>query len=342
MTRILAIISNESIFEDKENFYCDNIDLKSIPEGLSENYEVINIARKSKIERSFKINLKKIVAASNIIKFLFNIFKTFKNKNTKYLLISISPYTFFACLLLIIFRKKFFVYIRSSGYEEYKHIIGSFGLFIYHVMFTIISWKANLISCNSRLLYGKYGKIVTPSQLNSKWFHSLQKPNLNKIELLYIGRIKIEKGIFSLLKIFQDLNKNIHLTIVGTGKGNNITTIKQENVTLINFENKNDSIIKIYDAHNIFILPSFTEGYSQVIDESLSRGRPVIIFKEISHIAYSNRKGVFVSERNSISLSKTINHIMDNYHLIEKRIMENTYPTKENFLREMSNIVNES
>jgi glycosyltransferase involved in cell wall biosynthesis len=342
MANILTIISNESIFIDKEIFYCDNIDLKSIPEGLSENYEVINIGRKSKVKRSFEINLKRTIVASNIFEFLFNIFKTFKKKDAKYLLISISPYTFVASLLLIIFRKKFFVYIRSSGYEEYKHIIGFFGPFIYHVMFTIVSWKANLISCNSRLLYGKLGKIVTPSQLNNKWFRSHQKPNLNKIELLYVGRIKVEKGIFSLLKIFKDLNKNIHLTIVGTGKGNNIPNIKQENVTVIDFENKNDSIIKIYDSHNIFILPSFTEGYSQVVDESLSRHRPVIIFKEISHIAYSNRRGVFVSERNSTSLSQTINHIMDNYHLIEKKIMQNTYSTKENFLKEMSNIVSEN
>ena len=85
--------------------------------------------------------------------------KSVKNKDAKYLLISISPYTFLASLLLIMFRKKFSVYLRSSGYEEYKHIIGLFGPYIYHVMFTIVSWKANLISCNSRLLYGKFGKI---------------------------------------------------------------------------------------------------------------------------------------------------------------------------------------
>ena len=200
MTGILTIISNESFFIDKEIFYCDNIDLKSIPEGLNENYEVISIGRKSKVKRSFEINLKRNIAASNIFEFLFNIFKTFKNKDAKYLLISISPYTFLASLLLIMFRKKFSGYLRSSGYEEYKHIIGLFGPYIYHVMFTIVSWKANLISCNSRLLYGKFGKIVTPSQLNNKWFHSHQKPNLNKIELLYVGRIKIEKGI-SILRL---------------------------------------------------------------------------------------------------------------------------------------------
>ena len=52
----LTIISNESISADKGIFYCDNIELKSIPEGLSNNYEVLNIGRKSKVKRSFKIN----------------------------------------------------------------------------------------------------------------------------------------------------------------------------------------------------------------------------------------------------------------------------------------------
>ena len=50
------------------------------------------------------------------------------------------------------------------------------------------------------------------------------------------------------------------------------------------------SLIKIYDNHNIFILPSFTEAHPKVIDESLARLRPVIIFEEIKHII-QNRKG---------------------------------------------------
>ena len=342
MSDKLTIISNESISADKGIFYCDNIELKSIPEGLSKNYEVLNIGRKSKVKRSFKINLVRTIATSNIFDFLFSISKTFKNKETKYLLISISPYTFFASLLLIIFRKKFFVYIRSSGYEEYKHIIGFFGPFIYHIMFTIVSWKANFFSCSSYILHGKPGITVRPSRLNDKWFQSYQKPDLSKIKLLYVGRVKVEKGIFSLLKIFKNLDRTIHLSIVSAGLDNVNHKIKQENVSLIDHDNKDDSIIKIYDDHNIFILPSFTEGYSQVIDESLSRRRPVIIFKEISHVVYSYRKGVFISERDAKSLSKTINHIIDNYHSIEKKIMENTYPTKEDFLKEMSNIVSDN
>ena len=85
-------------------------------------------------------------------------------------------------------------------------------------------------------------------------------------------------------------------------------------------------------------MPSFTEGHPQVLDESLSRLRPVIVFEEISHVVGS-RKGVFVSKRDFLSLSKTISYIMDNYHSIQKEMTENVLPTKENFLKEMSSII---
>ena len=341
MTNKLVIISNESIFKNNDVFYCDNIDIKSISEGLNKNFEISIIGRKSQVERSHKINLNQTKLASNIFTFLLNVFNTFKDKKIKYLLISVTPKTFFACLLLLIFRKNFFVYLRSNGYEEYKYILGFIGPFLYHIMFTIVSWKANLISCRSHLLNGKSGKIVSPSQLSERWFLSHQKPNLKKVELLYVGRIKVEKGIFSLLEIFQNLEMDVNLSIVGVGKNNSENKIKQKNVNVIDFETKHDSIIKIYDSYNILILPSFTEGHPQVLDESLSRLRPVIVFEEISHVI-GDRKGIFVSERNPISLSKTINHIMTNYHSIEKKIIQNVLPTKDNFLKQISNIIKEN
>jgi glycosyltransferase involved in cell wall biosynthesis len=338
MPNNLVLINNERIFKEDNNFYCDNIDIKSMPEGLNKHFKISMIGRKSKIKRSHKINQTETKLGSNIIIFLFFIFKTFKQKNNKYLLISITPYTFFSYLLLLLYRKKIFVYLRSNGYEEYKHIFGTWGIFLYHIMFTIISWNSQLISCRSHILRGKVGKVVSPSQLGSNWFKSYKKPNLESVKLLYVGRIKVEKGVFSLLKILKNLKIKATLSLVGSGKNNNYKKINQENVSLIEFENKNDSIIDMYDKHNIFILPSFTEGHPQVLDESLARLRPVIIFEEISHVI-GNREGVFVCKRDSISLTNTINHIMLNYQAIEERIIQNKLPTKEFFLNQLVNII---
>ena len=61
MINKLAIIDNESILKDNDVFYCDNIDSKSIPEGLNKNFEVLLIGRKSKVKRKLtnKQNSKK-------------------------------------------------------------------------------------------------------------------------------------------------------------------------------------------------------------------------------------------------------------------------------------------
>ena len=70
MTNHLAIISNESVFQDNNVFFCDNVDMKSIPEGLSKNFEILMISRKSTVKRFHQINLKKVKLASNIFAYL--------------------------------------------------------------------------------------------------------------------------------------------------------------------------------------------------------------------------------------------------------------------------------
>ena len=135
----LFIISNESIYENNNQYFCDNIDLKSTPEGLNKNFEVNLIARKSKSERAFNINLKNIKIFGSIFSFIFSILNSTKNKNSKYLIISISPYTFLACIFLKLFGKSPIIYLRSDGYGEYKAILGRFGVLIYHLMFNISS-----------------------------------------------------------------------------------------------------------------------------------------------------------------------------------------------------------
>ena len=278
MSEQLIIINNEKITFDNNKFYCDNIDVKSIPEGLENFFELEMIARNSSVKKSHHVNIKEINLGSNLIFFLYKVFKTLTKRNKKYLIISITPYTFSAYLLLALFWQKPFVYLRSSGHEEYKYILGFFGSYLYHLMFYLVSLRSNFISCNSRILMGKKGNLVSPSQLNDSWFKPTKKLNSEKIKLLYIGRVKVEKGIFSLLKIIEKFNLNVELTIVSAGT-TNIKTINQKNVNLINHENKNDSIIEVYDNHNIFVLPSFTEGHPQVLDEALARGKPVIIFE---------------------------------------------------------------
>ena len=336
MEKELIIINKEKIYKKNGSFYCDNVDMKSIPEGLGKNIKVSIIAVKSKIERNHKIDLKEIRTASNIFEFLYSIFMTFKRKKANYLLISITPYSFFAYLLLFAFRKKIFVYLRSNGYEEYKAILGFFGSLIYHVMYSFVTFKSDIITCQKRLVKKKNYNLVFPSEIDINWTRNRTKPFISKPKILYVGRLKVEKGIFSLLEIFDKITTDVELSILG--KKENIT-IDNKKVNLIGFENNAQEIIKIYDNHNITILPSFTEAHPKVIDESLARMRPVIIFEEIAHII-QNRYGIFVSKRNAKPLLEVISFILSNYSNILAKMEKNKLPTKKKFISQMIQILN--
>jgi glycosyltransferase involved in cell wall biosynthesis len=198
---------------------------------------------------------------------------------------------------------------------------------------------AHLISCRKYILKNNDGIVVSPSQLDESWFNNTVNVSFEKIKLLYIGRIKVEKGIYSLLDILKDKNE-ISLSIVGAEK-NLSQKINQSNVTVHEIENNKKKLIQFYDDHNIFILPSFTEGHPMALLEALARKRPVIVFEEIKHVI-GDKKGIFVSKRNLNSLVETIDNIKKNYKEIKEQMDQNKLPTNKDFIRDFANLISES
>lgn len=333
----LVIVSNESIYVNNNKYFCDNVDIKSTVDGLSKLYNLIFLGRGSFQKRNFIINFKNIKVGLNIFSYLYNIFKTL-NTNSNYLIISITPFTFFAFLILFLFRKKIFIYLRSNGFKEYEVILGKRWVWIYKIMYSLVLRKSHIISCQQDLVINRKFDLVTPSELDEKWLYPHKEALLEKVKLLYVGRIKIEKGIYSLIDIFNDLKIDSTLSIVGVG---NRLTVNNSNIKFYGFENDITKLSKIYDEHNITILPSFTEGYPKVVLESLARSRPIIAFEEIIHIS-ENRHGVFICKRNSESLSETIQFIIQNYSDIQKKISKNQLPEKKDFIKQISNILDKN
>ena len=72
MKKKLFIFSNESISSQDGKFFCDNIDLKTTPEGLNKEFEVNLFGRKSKISRSHEIKIRKIKIYNNIFSYIFS------------------------------------------------------------------------------------------------------------------------------------------------------------------------------------------------------------------------------------------------------------------------------
>ena len=339
----LVVLNNEKISKKNNEFYCRNFNFKILPEGLNKFFNVQYIARRSRIEEHHKLNLKSVKVASNIIQFIYYVISTFKNKNTKYYIITITPYTFFAFLFLALFRKKVFVYLISSGFEEWKYILGSWTVWIYRIMYSLVTSYSTVIALHERL-YKKGGYVIESSTLDKKWLQNFKKPDLDKIRLLNVARVNPEKGIFEFLEMFKKLKIDAEISIIGKIKNltlkNKFKLIVEDNPNILfpGYISDRQLLIDAYDNHNILILPSYTEGQPYVVDESLARRRPVLIFRDIEHII-KGRKGIFVAERNIDSLTKTIEHIMKNYHAIQKEIELNKFPLEEDMFKQISDVI---
>tara|TARA_X000001036_G_scaffold296215_1_gene275367 strand:- start:1030 stop:1641 length:612 start_codon:yes stop_codon:yes gene_type:complete len=201
-------------------------------------------------------------------------------------------------------------------------------------MYLICISTSEVIVCNKRLSKKK-AHLISISRLDNSWFENQKEVSLKKIKFLYVGRMSPEKGIFEFLNLFNKLNFDAELSIAGYSK-NDIE--HNSNINFLGYLSEPQSLMKAYDENNITILPSYTEGYPYVIDESLSRKRPVIIFEEISY-AVNGKKGIFIAKREQSSLEDTVNYIIENYIKIQKEMDENKLPTKKSMIRQISNII---
>lgn len=345
MTKVL-IISNDKFFLSKKFLFNSNKNTFTIINSLSHFKKIYLFCRSNKKKQKFKEKIKKnieLVKFKNILSLLSEI------KHIKILIISITPYSFLLSLMLIIFgadKKKFFVFLRSDGFLEYKVKLGKIGYLIYGVMFYTLKNRAKILSCSKFLTGVTKSKILFPSEIDGEWLDNKKniKKNINKkkIKLLYIGRFREEKGYLNLINIFKDLNTNYCLKMVG----NDYKYLKKKNypkncdIHISGQLTKNKDLIKCYDECDIFILPSYAEAYPQVILESLSRLKPVIVFNDIKFLKKTFSVGVFNSQRNPKGLKKVIENIASNYSKIQKKIFNQKLFTRKDFFIEMNKTFN--
>ena len=333
----LYIISNDKFYNNK---YSNHNDLSTIINSFIKYYNVIIVARKTRFKFKFPTIINKVKFLNFFSIQTIKIINT-KNKKDKFLFVSLTPFNIVVFLLLKFFLKKnfFYLYLRSNGFNEYKIILGNFGKLFYFLMFKIIINYVKLIVSSKDLNISKnYFHLVKPSELTKIWFKDRTFGNINNdvVKFVYLGRIRKEKGIIDFIKLINSSDINYQLKVYGldySNRSNNTKRIKYF-PQIYNIK----KIIDLYDACNIFILPSYTESAPKVIWESLSRLRPVIVFKDIRHVAYK-KKGVYVCERNVTSLSRKINFIKKNYQNIQKKIKKNKFPTKNEFQNNLLSII---
>ena len=145
----------------------------------------------------------------------------------------------------------------------------------------------------------------------------------DKAELvLFVGRLDTAKGIEELLEAFALLanrRPNLRLAFVGDGPGGGHLRSKAKHLELedrITFIGACSSlrVAEWLAAADVLALPSYNEGYPNVVIEALSCGRPVIATNVGGILELVNEEsGILIAPRDSRALADAIGMAMDRH-----------------------------
>lgn len=162
--------------------------------------------------------------------------------------------------------------------------------------------------------------VILPSKgVDIEKFHPVEtNEKMEKVEteLLFVGRLHNVKGLPHLLEAFRRVEEShleVRLTIVGKGPMEKDLKEKAEALSIddsIEFlgEIDHDELPNYYRCADIFVLPSLSEGLSNVIMEAMACGLPVVATDVggNSELIESEKGGFLVDPGDSEELTRSL------------------------------------
>ncbi len=182
----------------------------------------------------------------------------------------------------------------------------------------------------------RYNKInVLPNAIENQVveFH-LKEFNIEKIKILYLGRIEKEKGIYELLDALVLLKAKYDFQFILCGNGsctsNFVEVCKNKLGCLFEYLGvvNGDTKYRILSASDYFILPSYFEGLPISLLEAMSFGLVPIITKvgAVPEVINDGVNGILIESYSSIDIYKKILFLIENTEKT-KLISFNAYNT---------------
>ena len=149
--------------------------------------------------------------------------------------------------------------------------------------------------------------------------HDLGANNSTTI-LLFLGRLKKEKGVLELVDAFSKLSdnyKNTVLWLVGPDEEELQPKLENiEGVRLVSFTNVPEHYMA---AADIFVLPSYREGFGSVVIEAAACGIPTVGTNVygLSDAIVNGKTGLLVEPRSAVELENAMQKLIENKKLRE-------------------------
>lgn len=183
------------------------------------------------------------------------------------------------------------VYLASPKARRYPRLVGV----IVGMHRILLRWilRSGLVFVHGRPLAERYRRIgvrVVENQSSTFSSSDIRRPAdlgpvHNPPRLLFVGRIQPEKGLPVLVRAIRQLRDEglpVELTIVGDGSAReSIEELSRQlglgdAVDLRGFVPVGPDLWSVYRQHDVFVLPSLTEGAPKVIIEAQANALPIV------------------------------------------------------------------
>lgn len=172
-----------------------------------------------------------------------------------------------------------------------------------------------------KLLYKGSSNGIDLDLFNPLMFDNVYEGNQKNFKFLFLGRIVKDKGINELIEAFDSLikiKKDIKLTIVGKYE-TELDPIDEKNVRLIERNKYVNHIPWIEDVRlnimqsDVLVLPSYREGFPNVVLQALAMGKPVICsdINGCNELITHNFNGLLCKPKSSLDLMKKMQYYVD-------------------------------
>ena len=294
--------------------------VSAVIEIYSKNFEVFNFIS------SYRNKLKFFV----FIKCLFKLFiiLTFNHKIEVIHIHAASYGSFYRKFIIsiigkFIFKKKIIYHIHGGGFKDFYEK-GKIIKWLIKKLFSIVDVAVCLSQSWYEFYYSNFKIkkiIILPNIID---FPEPRSNNEKRglINLLFLGLIRKEKGIYDLLNVISRRKDKyvgkIKLLIGGNGETKSLNEFVKKNqldglVEFLGWVEKRKKI-DVFNNSDIFILPSYKEGLPLSILEAMSYGLAIISSKVggIPEIVINNKNGILIEPGNLEHIENSIDFFLVN------------------------------
>ncbi len=162
-----------------------------------------------------------------------------------------------------------------------------------------------------------------PNPFDLKKLNELDiQPNQTKKEVLFLGWVVKTKGIEELLSAWQNIKSDYddwQLRIIGPYSPNYVDELGKKfslETVVFDGEKKHDESMQLLAQTGIFVLPSYTEGFPNVVLEAMALSKPIVATK-VGAIPdmIEDGCGCLINSKSSQEIEMALSKLMDDRDL---------------------------